>query len=162
MDLSTLIIGLFMVALCALPFILTGSIRKKNEKEIKNRIFDLAKLDNTIILQSDFWYKTSIGINTNSNELFFYRKINNCETSLKINLNDYQRCRIVKFNDSSNHIEILQLILVPNSSNKTEILLEFYNAEFYPQINLEVQLIEKWSKLINDSINSSSKIKKVV
>jgi len=43
-----------------------------------------------------------------------------------------------------------------------EILLEFYNAEFNPQINAEVQLIEKWSKLINDAIHPSVKIKKVV
>lgn len=162
MDTSTLIIGFFMVALCALPFLLAGSTRKKNEQKIKNVIFELAKLNNTIILQSDFWFKTAIGLNTNSNELFFYRNVNNSETSLKINLNDFQRCRIVKLNDSSNHIDILQLVLVPNSSNKIEILLEFYNAEFHPQINSEVQLIEKWSKLINDSTNSSGKIKKVV
>jgi CTP:phosphocholine cytidylyltransferase-like protein len=162
MDLSTVIIGFFMVALCALPFLLSGSNRKKNEQKIKNAIFELAKLNNTIILQSDFWFKTAIGINTNSNELFFYRKISDSETSLLLHLNDYQKSRIVKLNDSNNHIEILQLVLVPSTSNKLEIILEFYNAELNPQINTEVQLIEKWSKLINNAINSSVQIKKAV
>ena len=99
---------------------------------------------------------------TQAKRLFFYRKISDSETSLLLHLNDYQKSRIVKLNDSNNHIEILQLVLVPSTSNKLEIILEFYNAELNPQINTEVQLIEKWSKLINNAINSSVQIKKAV
>ncbi|SFS33154.1 hypothetical protein [Lutibacter maritimus] len=162
MDSSTLIIGLVMVALCTLPFILSGNSRTKNEQKIKNAFFELATKNNTTILQNDIWYKSAIGINTTSNELFFYRKIKDTETSEIIQLSDYQKCKIMKLNDSSNHIELLQLVLTSSSSNKPEIVLEFYNAELNPQLNKEVQLIEKWSKLINDTIHSSIKIKKAV
>lgn len=162
MDSSTIIIGLIMVAVCSLPFILSGRNRTKSEGEIKNSIFELAQKNNTSILQNDFWFKTAIGINTNSNELFFYRKIKDVETSEIIKLNEYQKCRVIKLNDNSNHIELLQIVLVPNSSNKAETVLEIYNAEFSPQLNNEVKIIEKWSKLINDSINTSTKIKKAV
>jgi hypothetical protein len=162
MDSSTIIIGIIMVALCSLPFILSGSNRTKNEGKIKNSIFELAQKNNTSILQNDFWFKSAIGINTNSNELFFYRKIKDIETSEIIQLAEYQKCKVVKLNDNSNHIELLQIVLVPNSSNKAETVLEIYNAEFSPQLNNEVKIIEKWSKLINDSINTSTKIKKAV
>ena len=116
---------------------------------IKKAIFELAQKNNISILQNDFWFKTAIGINTTSHQLIFYRKIKESETSAVINLSEYQKCRIIKVNDSNNHTDIIQLVLVPNTAKNKVIILEFYNSEFNPSLNGEVQLGDKWSKLIN-------------
>lgn len=162
MDTSTIIIGLIMVALCALPFILSNTNRKSSDQTIKKAIFELAHKNNTSILQNDFWFKTAIGINTANHQLFFYRKAKNLETSEIIDLTNYKKCSVIKLNDNSNHIDVLQLVLTPISSKNKEIILDFYNSEFNPQLNGEVQLIEKWSKIINETIFSKITIKKAV
>ena len=162
MDTSTIIIGLIMVALCALPFILSSTNRKSSEQTIKKAIFELAQKNNTSILQNDFWYKTAIGINTTNYQLFFYRKTKDLETSEIIDLSNYKKCSVIKLNDNSNHIDVLQLVLAPNTTKNKEVILDFYNSEYNPQLNGEVQLIEKWSKIINETIYNTTTIKKAV
>tara|TARA_R110001583_G_scaffold77046_1_gene210156 strand:+ start:8026 stop:8514 length:489 start_codon:yes stop_codon:yes gene_type:complete len=162
MDSGTLIIGLIILVICALPFILSGRNRITNEQNIKKAFFELAQKNNTSILQNDFWFKTAIGINTTSHQLFFYRKIKDNETSAIINLSEYQKCSIIKLNDGGNNIDIIQLVLVPNAAKKSKIILEFYNSRFTTMLDGENQLVDKWSKIINETIINTLKIKKVV
>lgn len=162
MDSGTIIIGLIMLALCALPFILSGRNRKSKEEKIKKSFLDLAQKNNISDLQKDIWYGSAIGINVTNHQLVFYRKIKDIETTHILNLKDIQKSKVLKVNDLNNHIEKLELILTPYGKNNNEINLEFYNAEINPQLNGEFQLIDKWNKLINETIYSIGNFKKAV
>ena len=77
-----------------------------------------------------------------------------------VNLDEVQKCRIVKTKTSANtkegNIELidkLELAFNFTDKRKNEIALEFFNAE--PEgllLNDELQLIEKWYNIIQQHI----------
>ena len=162
MDTSTAIIGSLMIIACLIPFILSGTSRKSIEKQLKKSLFDIAQKHHLALTESDFWFKTGIGINTESNTLLFYKLTKEAEITHILKLNEYKSCKINRVNDNSQHIELLQLVLSSKSQTKPDEILEFFNAEFSPQLNMEVKLIDKWQKTINQAINNSISYKKAV
>lgn len=49
----------------------------------------------------------------------------------------------------------LELSFISLHQGKVEQTWEIYNADILPQLNGEIQLIEKWCKLINKQLISS-------
>lgn len=167
MDSATFIIGAISIAIFILPFAVTRMNRKKQEKQLLQSLSNLAKQHNCKITQHEFCSDFVIGLDENANSLFFFkrhRQNGNKETAHHINLSEFQNCniinknRVVKSNGSdSKVIDRLELSFTPVAKNQPAFLLELYNSEESFQLVGELQLIEKWSKLINEKIKHQKK-----
>ena len=159
MDIATiLLIGTTVLIICVLPFLIRHNKKKKKEKEIKEVISRLAAKSNSGVDEYDWWNKTIIGIDNSNRKLFFIKKIHDKELQSAIDLSNIQMGRVINshrsvINGNYNVIQKLQLGLISKNKDKPETLLEFYNAD-YDSLTImeELQLVEKWSKIVNSIV----------
>lgn len=160
MGTGTIIFVLVVLIGIVLPIVLLNSKKKNKEKQFIKTLFDLAEKNNCKISEHNLWNNTLIGIDKETRKLFFIRKTDNNLTTNEIDLSEIQKCRIVKSNrivnnkDSENNVvDKLELSFAFRDTKKSETILEFYNTN---RDNLtvyrELQLIEKWSELVNATI----------
>ncbi len=102
----------------------------------------------------------NIGLDESANTLFFFRRSKDKETLQYISLSEVQYCKVINTNKILNNeggskvIERLELSLY-FMGNKPPILLEFYNMNSDSLIlSGELQLIEKWAKIVNSRLKS--------
>jgi hypothetical protein len=159
MDIATiLLIGTTVLIICVLPFLITHNKKKKKEKEIKEVISRLAAKSNSKVDEYDWWNKTIIGIDNLNRKLLFIKKIEDKELQYAIDLSDIHMGRVINshrsvINGNYNVIQKLQLGLISKNKDKPETLLEFYNADYDSlTIREELQLVEKWSKIVNSIV----------
>lgn len=53
-----------------------------------------------------------------------------------------------------NKIHYLILRLIPNSPQDQEVNLEFYNRTYYSSIDAELELLEKWKRIISNNLKT--------
>lgn len=158
MDIITILIGIMVVLICVLPLVVMHKNKKKREAAFKEEISRLAAKSNSKVDEHDRWNKTIIGIDSLNRKLFFIRKIEDRDIQYAIDLSGIQTARIINshrsvINGNYSVIQKLQLGLVPRDKDKSETLLEFYNADYYSlTIMEELQLVEKWSNIVNANI----------
>lgn len=133
--------------------------KKKREKEIKEKVSGLAAKSNSKVDEYDRWNKTIIGIDKLSQKLFFIKKIKDKEIQCEIALSGIQMARVINsqrsaLNGNYSVVQKLHLGLISKEKDKPETLLEFYNAD-YDSLTImeELQLVEKWSKIVNSNIS---------
>ena len=108
----------------------------------------------------------AVGADENKHFIFFYKHQNGNETKLAINLADIQSCRVINSTrtiggrDSQYVItDKVALCLTPVEKSNPEIHLELYSADDGTQLVGELELVEKWSKAINNQLKSMKPIK---
>ncbi|HER08702.1 MAG TPA: hypothetical protein ENO20_07305 [Bacteroides sp.] len=121
--------------------------------------------DSTIILH-DSWDQTHIGIDDRETmKLFFIRSTVNKDTREVINLTEAERCHLGKeVRTVTQHrekilvIDKIGLIISFRDMKKPAARLEFYNNDYDPlTLSGELQMAEKWEKIINDTISNYRK-----
>ena len=124
----------------------------------------MAQKYNYDVSQHDIWGNAAVGIDKTANIVFFTKKIKETEVAQQISLAEIQKCRVINItkidssqNDNFKMIHKLQLSFANRDKAKTETILEFYNAD-EDGLNLteEVQLVEKWCRIINDRIDAAA------
>lgn len=160
MDLGTAIIGAISIILCALPFVMIRRSRKKREKVFLQSLSEIASKNNSQITQNEIFGSFAIGIDEIKNFVFSYRSVDDNVSEQIIDLGEIQSCKVINTsktftnNDASQKvIGRLELSFIPTAKNKPEIRLEFFNTDVNPQLNGELQSIEKWAKHINELLN---------
>jgi hypothetical protein len=155
MDLTSIIMGVALLALFALPFILISMASKKNKKQLIDKLSKLAEKHNSVIKESDHCNNFAIGIDTTEKALFYIKTGNEGEKSQVIKLIDYKTTRIVNLSKTLGDngaktivTSKLALAFVPVNKDKPEIQLDFYNSEDKNQITSELELLSKWNELI--------------
>jgi len=158
-----MIIGIIILLACFLPLILVYIFRKRNEKALLRNLFDIAKGKNCSINQWDLWSNTAIGLDEEKHILFFIRNTNDNLTQ-EINLSNVTKCKVVSINSSYSEkgekdaVGKLELALFSNDKMKSEIRLEFYNTKHDNlTLNGELQLVEKWEKIVEKEIQVGMK-----
>lgn len=159
MDSGTIIIGAIVIAICILPFILIGNSIKKRKKKLLYSLFGLAAQKNSKITQYDLGLDLAIGLDENAGSLFFFRRIKDKEIVEHIDVKAIQNCKVLNTgrtirNSKENYqvTEKLELCITPKAKNRPDIFLEFYNSDENSQLDGELQLIEKWARIINDKV----------
>ena len=159
MDFKLAILGAILIAICVIPVILIIRSSKKVERNLLQSLKRIAKQNNSHINLYDICGDAIIGIDENKNQIFFYKKTNETSNENVIELSKFQSCNISKTNrtlkkNSGNltEIEKLELNFVPKSDDVNKISLEFFNVYESNQLSNEIQLIEKWSNLINNKL----------
>ena len=138
------------------PFVFSYLIHKKKENKLKLRILDFAKANNCKISSPEILLnKIIIGIDYENKMLMFIGNNDKHNNSATINLNDFARCNPMKeLNDNNGISGIFGLILQPKDTKKEDFLLEFFNNENNISSNgPEVFFVDKWVKIINETIN---------
>ena len=167
MDLGTIIITLVFIAIVTVPFILTGYSRKRKKKNLFLRLSEMAEAADCAISQHEFCSNFVIGLDRMANHLFFYKKAEDREIAESVNLREFKMCRLLNSNrtigekkSSYSVIDKLELCLYPTDKNKPDVLVEIYNDE-YDSLTLlgELQLAEKWEKLLNGQLKTPQKPK---
>ena len=129
----------------------------KKEKQLKNKLFNLAAANSCAISEFDFWKNSAIGLDKNRHRIFYVRDIKSEEYMKEVDLSEIQKCRVVNasrslHNNKGNYtaIDRLELIFSNKDKNKPEIGLEFYNTTHDSlAMSGEVQLVEKWSEIVD-------------
>ena len=147
MDQSSLIIGIVLLIVCVLPFILFSL---NNTKKRKNRIQNLiqkAKENNATIQEKDDWNQSIIGIDKTNKLLFFSKKSEEFDKFISINISELQKCQIERTENNQKVLEKLELEL--SFATKPTIVLEFFNKDETRLLVNEIELIQKWQKLLS-------------
>jgi len=155
MDLGTTLIGGIILIICLLPFILMGISRRKREKQLLQTLVDYAKQNGGNITQHETVGDFIIGMDEKTNTVFFYKKNKNGETTQHLHLADYKKCSVVSttrdFNNSK-VIDTVELSFIPIEKSKPIEELLLFNTKENLQLSGELQLAEKWAKLVNSKI----------
>ena len=147
MDQSSLIIGIVLLIVCVLPFILFSL---NNTKKRKNRIQNLiqkAKENNATIQEKDDWNQSIIGIDKTNKLLFFSKKSEEFDKFISINISELQKCQIERTENNLKTLEKLELELT--FASKPTVVLEFFNKNETRLLVNEIELIQKWQKLLS-------------
>lgn len=133
--------------------------QNKSQNQLKNSLNELALQNNSNITKHEICGEIIIGLDVNSKSLFFLNVNKENPMNVCINLNEYKKTNVIKKHrqvqsKEGNYSTIEKLILNFEPINKTsnEFNLEVYNLDKSLQINGELQLVEKWSKVINEAI----------
>lgn len=171
MDSNMILTGSITI-LATISLIVFLQIRNRNrEKKAFSVLQNFAKGINSTISSYDRWDKTLIGIdNGEINKLFFLRTISNKEYREVINLSEVMSCRLVLDErtvqydkEKVNVIDKIELVFSFVNTNKQDVKLEFYNAD-YDQLTLsgELQLAQKWSGIVKSILVTNKKLEKEV
>jgi hypothetical protein len=163
MDIGTTITILVVILICIIPFAVMSFNNSKRKKRLLQSLNKLAAQHNSKINEHDFWSNSIIGLSDNGNYVFAIRNIKGNMVTYNANLLEMQKCRVlnssrtVKNNGSDFVItDKLALAFSNRSKDKADIVLDFYNTD-YDSLTLteELQLTEKWCKILNNKIASS-------
>lgn len=155
MDSGTTIIGLMFLLFCVIIFMVMISNNRKKEKRLLQSLEKLAKENNCKIVQFDIWNHSVIGIDDATSVLFAIRNAKEESITSRVDLSEIRSCRIDKTCRESvdNEIEKLQLVFTNKNKNRPDTLLHFYNREYDTgSLSGELQLIEKWNTIANNTI----------
>lgn len=158
MDITTILLTVIILILCALPLVIMLKNKSKKEKSFKEAISALAAKSNNKIERYDRWNNNIIGIDQLNHKLFFISKKHDKEVHKVIDLSDIAQSSLVKThhnvrNENASVIKKLELYLILKDKSKPDVVLEFYNAEHDSlTIREEFQLAEKWSAIVESGI----------
>jgi len=149
-----------MIASLIILFVAMKISNNNKEKKKFQEISKIASRQNSKISQLDSSGNFIIGIDENTNFLFFLKKDDNTETDQAVNLSEIQSCRIINSGNSINNkngnyhvINKLALSFSPIIKGKLDIEFEFYNSETDTYtLSGEIQLLEKWKGIINNKL----------
>ncbi|KUO68894.1 MAG: hypothetical protein APF83_02090 [Lutibacter sp. BRH_c52] len=161
MNLGTAIVGAIFIAIFMLPFIFMLIGRKKKEKQLRQSILAIANNHNCKISQQEISDEFAIGLDETLNQLFFSKKTTGKEIAQHVNLAEIKSCNVIKTEhstgnkqDSAKLIDKLDLRFSFLDRKNPDISLVFYDSEENFGMDGEIQMIEKWSKIVNDRLKS--------
>lgn len=159
MDWGTAIIGLITVFICIVPFVIMHYNRLKKENKMFQALIEIAKQNNGNISQHEFCGDFVLGIDDFNAFVFYFKQKREDAVSEFVDLSDIQTCQVVKKirnikNDIANLsiIERVELCFTSKNMNKEETKFELYDEEINMQLSGELQLADKWVKIINDRL----------
>lgn len=151
METSNFIALSVFLALCFIPVAFVQFKRKAKANKMKQRIKNLAAHSSAQILEWDIWDTCSIAIDESKKYLFFSDIETENDVALTIKFSDIKKCVVFNGNKASSaNASIMSLII---TTKDEDIELEFYNSSKDGFVlSGQLQLIEKWNKIIRANI----------
>lgn len=156
MDSGTAIVGLVLVAISVVPIIILNRRRAKKGQGMLQLLTNVASEHNCKISEHEFCGDYCVGMDKTNGFVFFAKEKDGPDDVKHINLALVKTCkvnntgRIVTYKKQNTKIiERLCLDFYPKEKDKPGVAWEFYNAEENPQLNGELQSVEKWEHEIN-------------
>jgi len=161
MDLEAAILGLISILICIVPFVIMYYNRVKKENKMLQSLNKIAQQHNCNISQHEFCGDYVMGIDENTNFVFFFKQKNEELITQFVDLSEIQACQMVKKTrnvkkDMGSHgfIGRVELSFIPTNKTKGETRFELYDEEINMQLSGELQFVDKWTKQINDRLKN--------
>ncbi len=162
MELGTAIIAISIILACIIPFVLISRSNKKKELQFLQALSDLSENSDCKISKYDVWNNAAIGADEALNMIFFIKKSGDHETQQQINLAKVEKCTVVNtsrtINSNSGDLKVidkLELSFSSSDKNQSETVMVLYDANSDSlTLSGELQLVEKWCKIANDTIGA--------
>jgi hypothetical protein len=160
MDTTSLIIGLFFVAIFIVPVWLIQRSQNKGKGILSKSFKQAASSNGLSISTSDFWANAyCIGFDEKNNKLLYLAHKPTGDNVVVVDLNTLEKCSIERKTHQSGtgkHQETvtdhLVLKLIHNDAMHTTDRLEFYDVATNLSMNGEQMLLEKWQKIIGNKL----------
>ena len=162
MDSGTLIVAAVFIAICIVPFLLTGRKYKKHKRELIKALNQLAVQSNCTITIQDTKGNFGIAMDENSGRVFFARYTGENLVARDVDLAGYIRCKMniaVRIADGGEKVtERIELVLSSVQLSTPQVVFDLYNVE-HDSLTLsgELQVAEKWERLIGNIFSKSGK-----
>ena len=158
MELSSILTGIVVLSVLALLIWVNNFRQNQKKKKLLDNLNQQAALRNITISENDILNNNYIGIDKESNKVFFANVNKNIETS--IDLQSISKCvmnenvrNVNTSNGTQKVIDKIELSFILRDTNKVATNLEFYNTENGDyQLSGEHQFLEKWTQIINKQI----------
>lgn len=163
MSTGSIITGIVLLILCALPFVIFNKYNKSKKNKSLRLLSDLASESGAKLTKQEYWHGAAAGIDEQEGIFFLLRKANKQWLKCTVHLQNMNKARIIRSEKSTNSgsslntISRIDMAFTPKEKDRPETLIEFYNAE-YDSVNPyhEQQLIEKWHSIIDDFLVRSN------
>lgn len=155
MDGATLTIGIISIVLFALPFALDYRSRRKKKAHLLSALHDAAALQQRKLGYVDMCNGIAMGMDQGMHMLFYYNGREANATVQHVDLSTLRSChalrdgRMAKADDAEGMPTSVELCLVTNEKNSSEIRLVLYRSAHGTTLNGEVQFADNWARLIN-------------
>jgi len=162
-NLAVWVTVIMTIAALVIHFYYRNKLRSENKLAV---LKSFAEENGSTITQHDSWDQTHIGIDDRETmKLFFIRGTAINDNREVINLTEAERCHLRKEVRTVSQprekimvIDKIELILSFRDMKKPPAKLEFYNNDYDPlTLSGELQMAEKWEKIINDTISNYHK-----
>jgi len=153
MDLGTAVTAFTMLAICILPFVLMNQKKQKKIKHLKQTFINFAQETNHQLGELEICGETVIGFDAETKNVIFVKEHEANTVKLNIEIDNISNVSIVKthLNDSSSFDKIgLNFNLKGNNSKLEQFV--FFDSNDKRQLDGELQLAEKWYKMILDKL----------
>lgn len=161
MNFGTTVIGLISIGICIIPFLIVYIKRQKKEKQLIQKLKDLALQSNKVLKFTEIWNNNVIGLDESETYVFAIRNTKAGTNQYAINLNEVVKCQMLKNNRTLKHynediVDRIALAFVNKNKSVDDITIEFYNTD-YDNFFLsgELQKMEKWNVLLNKIISKN-------
>lgn len=161
-DLESIIIGTGLLLVFICPLFYVQLKQKSNIKKYTKAFLDTAHAQQLHISDFDIWNNGyGIGIDKKAGILLYHFSKNGTDILHKIDLNKISSCKSITEkkptqggSNSSKITQSLALFIKLRDSKPDSLGLEFYNIKYHSTLFTELSLMEKWIRLINQSIKS--------
>jgi hypothetical protein len=159
MDLGSILTGVIAIGLCILPFILFAMNKNKSKAILLDSLSKVADEQKYKISKHELGSEFALGLDENSNHLFFYKKIKDKETKSIVNLNNISDVSVIKTNktlgsngSSQQVIDSLALQFSSSDLKNPKTQIEFYNMKDSMQISGELDIMNRWHEMLMSRI----------
>lgn len=160
--LGKFIVIAIIIVLCLMPFVIMNIKRKKEEQQRLQSMANFATQKNCNITQHEFCGELTLGLDEKHHIFVFLRRTKGNDFFQEANLAEVQQFKLVishKISKSTkqNVIDKVQLICSSTVTGIADCIFELYNSENSIQLIGELELGEKWAKLLNARITQEKK-----
>jgi len=161
MDTESIFIGAILIAVCIIPFVIMHYKSTQKENKHLQSLSEIAKLHNCKISRHEFCGNVVIGLDENSNFIFFLKQNKEGNNFQYIDLSEIKACQIVKktltIKNNNENVSLttkVELCFKPISKSKIETIFEIYNNEINGPLKGEINFADNWSKLIDNQLKN--------
>ena len=166
MDLVSAIIGAILLSIFIVPLVILNYNRVRKENIKLQSLNEFALHHNGKISQHEFCGDFVIGFDENRKYVFFFKQKNEAVISQFVDLSEILNCQVIKKtrtietkNENLVIMERIELSFVPTNKSNEETRFELYDDETNMQLSGELQLVDKWSKQINDLLKNKKPVR---
>lgn len=153
-DITSIVISAIALGAFAVPVVYDQVQKKKVSQKFENNFLETAQKHDLNLEQHDTWRDTyAIGLDSSAGKLLYFKQGKNKNKEQVLNLAEVKHCETTKSGSRSRRssgVNKVELEYMTQGSDK-EKTLEFFSNGNYQQLRNEVQIAEKWKKIINQA-----------
>ena len=158
MGTDRIILGSIIVLIVIIPITVLKIKASLKKRRIKNLLFSFAQKHNTNIIRYDHWNNSAIGLSRNGTQIFLVSNVKHEEKEQVIALSSFNQCNLVNdnvgfvFNEGSSKVTNAVDLELTGNNNSGERINFYHIQKDGDLLTDELELAEKWCKLINECI----------